>query len=230
MKKLLVSLALFISFNSIHSQLRVLKDNVYNPTLINEAIPIYNDGAAALDNKKYEIAIQKFRKVISLDPNFTDCYDMIAVCFRRTKQIDSAIVYYNRSLKIFSKNRLALNNLGMTYLEDSNYLKAEETYHRSLELNSNSIETDVSELEMNGEPYYGLCRTYFYQKKYELAIVNGNKAYELWKSKLPIYAADALYVVGLSYINNEDKSKGLIALKKSSSMGSQEAKEFLKKF
>lgn len=228
MKKLLVSLLLFISFYSIYSQDRYLQDNVYNPTLVSEARQLYNEGTKALENKKYTIAIQKLRKVISLDPNFTDSYDNLAVCFRRTKQLDSAIVYYNQSLKIFPKNRLALNNLGIVYLNNRQYKKAEETYNRSLELNSNSTETDESELEMNGEPYYGLCRTYFYQKKYELAIVNGNKAYEIWKSKLPLYAADALYVVGLSYVNKGDRNKGITTLKKSALMGNQLAKDTLK--
>jgi Tfp pilus assembly protein PilF len=228
MKKLVLTTSLFITFISVYSQDRFLQDNVYKPTLIPEARELYNEGTTALENKKYTIAIQKLRKVISLDPNFTDSYDNIAVCFRRTNQLDSAIFYYNKSLKLYPKNRLALNNLGVAYLQNKQFDNAEETYKKSLLLNSNSIETDEAEIEYNGEPYYGLCRTYFYQNKYELAVVNGNQAYELWKVKLPLYASDALYIVGLSYINKGDRKKGIIALKESSSLGNQYAKEALK--
>ena len=228
MKKLVLTTALFITFISVYSQDRFLQDNVYKPTLIPEARELYNEGTTALENKKYTIAIQKLRKVISLDPNFTDSYDNIAICFRRTNQLDSAIFYYNKSLKLYPKNRLAINNLGVAYIQNNQFDKAEETYKKSLELNSNSIETDEAEIEFNGEPYYGLCRTYFYQKKYELAIVNGSQAYELWKVKLPLYASDALYLIGLSYIKKGDKSNGLFYIKKAAKMGNNDAKDYLK--
>jgi tetratricopeptide (TPR) repeat protein len=228
MKKIVVFLLLIYSFHSGYSQDRTSEDNVYNPTLIPEARELYNEGTIACENKKYTIAIQKFKKVILIDPKFTDSYDNLAVCFRRTNQLDSAIFYYNKSLKLYPKNRLALNNLGVAYIDNNQFDKAEEIYKKSLGLNPLNIETDEAEIGYNGEPYYGLCRTYFYQKKYELAIVNGNQAYELWKVKLPLYASDALYIVGLSYLNKGDREKGLIALKKSSSLGNLNAKEVLK--
>lgn len=228
MKKLLVLLFLYIPFHSIYCQIRTSQDNVYNPTLIPEAIELYNEGTIAFENKKYTLAIQKFKKVISIDPKFTDSYDNLAVCFRRINQLDSAIFYYDKSLKLYPKNRLALNNLGLAYIENNQFDKAEDIYIKSLGLNPTNKESDEAEIEYKGEPYYGLCRTYFYQKKYELAIVNGNQAYELWKVKLPLYASDALYIVGLSYLNKGDRENGLIALKKSSSLGNLNAKEVLK--
>ena len=119
--------------------MRTVNDNVYNPTLVKEAIPLYNDGTNAIESRNYKLAIQKFRKVILLDPNFTDCYDNLAVCYRRIEKLDSAIYYYKISLKIFPKNRLALNNLGLTYLEKNQFKEAEITYRQSLKLNSNSF-------------------------------------------------------------------------------------------
>lgn len=92
MKKLLVLLFLYIPFYSIYCQDRTSQDNVYNPTLIPKAIELYNEGTIALENKKYTLAIQKFKKVISIDPKFTDSYDNLAVCFRRINQLDSAIL------------------------------------------------------------------------------------------------------------------------------------------
>lgn len=222
-------LFIFLNISCIAiSQLRTVNDNVYNPTLVKEAIPLYNDGTNAIESRNYKLAIQKFRKVILLDPNFTDCYDNLAVCYRRIEKLDSAIYYYKISLKIFPKNRLALNNLGLTYLENNQSKEAEITYRQSLKLNSNSIETNESEIELNGEPYYGLCRTYYYQKKYDAAILNGELAYEIWNSKLPLYASDALFIVGLSYINKGDNIKGINTIKKSAKMGSSNAADFLK--
>lgn len=227
MRKIVI-LVLINSFYLGYCQDRTSLDNVYNPTIIPQARELYNEGNIAFENKKYSIAIQKYRKVISIDAKFTDSYDNLAVCFRRTNQLDSAIFYYNKSLKIFPKNRLALNNLGVAYIDNNQFDKAEETYKISLGLNSNSIETDEAEIEYKGEPYYGLCRTYFYQNKFDLAIINGEKAYIIWNEKLPFYASDALFIVGLSYIEKGDKSKGLINVKKAAKMGNNNAKEYLK--
>jgi tetratricopeptide (TPR) repeat protein len=228
MKNVFLLIFLNISYIAI-SQLRTVNDNVYNPTVVKEAIPLYNAGTNAIESRNYKLAIQKFRKVILLDPNFTDCYDNLAICYRRIEKLDSAIYYYKISLKIFPKNRLALNNLGLTYLDKNQFKDAEITYRQSLKLNSNSIETNESEIELNGEPYYGLCRTYFYQKKYDLAINNGETAYKIWESKLPLYASDALFIVGLSYLNKGDKINGLNKIKKSAKMENENAIEFLKK-
>ena len=219
---------LIYSFHSGYCQDRTSQDNVYNPTLIPEARELYNEGTIAFENKKYTIAIQKFRKVILIDPKFTDSYDNLAVCFRRTNQLDSAIFYYNKSLKMYPKNRLALNNLGVAYIDNNQLDRAEETYMKSIGLNPNSIETDEAEIEYKGEPYYGLCRTYFYQNKFDLAIINGEQAYKIWNIKLPLYASDALYLVGLSFIKNGDKSNGVINIKKAAKMGNNDAKNYLK--
>ena len=227
MKKIVI-LVLIYSFKYGYSQDRTSQDNLYNPTLIPEAREFYNKGTIAFENKKYVIAIQQFRKVISIDPKFTDSYDNLAVCFRRTNQLDSAIFYYNKSLKMYPKNRLALNNLGVAYIDNNQFDKAEETYKQSLGLNPNSIETDEAEIEYKGEPYYGLCRTYFYQNKFDLAILNGEQAYNIWNVKLPLYASDALYLVGLSYIKKGDKSNGLNNIKKAAKMGNYNAKDYLK--
>lgn len=227
MRKIVI-LVLINCFYLGYCQDRTSLDNVYNPTLIPQARELYNEGNIAFEKNKYTIAIQKFRKVISIDPKFTDSYDNLAVCFRRTNQLDSAIFYYNKSLKMFPKNRLALNNLGVAYIDNNQFDKAEETYKISLGLNSNSIETDEAEIEYKGEPYYGLCRTYFYQNKFDLAIFNGEKAYNIWIVKLPLYASDALYLVGLSYIKKGDKSNGLININKAAKMGNYNAKDYLK--
>ena len=102
MRKLIILFTLFTCFISF-GQLRVIEDNNYNPTLLNEAIPFYNNGVVAIKNKKYNLAIENFKEVIILDPYFTDAYDMIAVAYRRIDQFDTAIEYYKRSLKIFPK-------------------------------------------------------------------------------------------------------------------------------
>lgn len=229
MRKLIILFTLFTCFISF-GQLRVIEDNNYNPTLLNEAIPFYNNGVVAIKNKKYNLAIENLKEVIVLDPYFTDAYDMIAVAYRRINQLDTAIEYYKRSLKIFPKNRLAQNNLGMTYIQDYQYIKAEEVYKNLLNLNGISQESSESKILLNAEPYYGLCRVYFYENKYDLAIFNGNKAYDVWKQDLPLYASDALYLVALSYLNKGDETQGVIVLRQSATLGNKNAQNRLQDY
>lgn len=227
MKTIYLFLLLVITTIS-YSQLRVVKDNVYNPTVNNEARILYNDGSNAIDNKKYSVAIEKLTKAIEIDPNFTDAYDNLAICYRRIEKYEDAIKTYERSLAIFPKNRLALNNLGLIYININQYLKAVETYKKSIALSSNNLETDDAEIQMNGESYYGMSRAYYYNSEYNLAVEYGLKAYEKWKIKLPLYASDALYVVGISYFNSNNKQKGIEYFRKSNALGNANAKQVLK--
>ena len=226
MKKFILLSILLISFNT-YGQLRVIEDNNYNPTLLKEAIPIYNDGIEAFENQMYNLAIENFKKVIDLDPYFTDAYDMIAIAYRRTDQIESAIEYYKRSLKIFPKNRLAHSNLGLTYIQGNQFNKAEEIYKKLFQLNAISQESSEFKTVLNAEPHYGLCRVYFYKRDYDLAIFNGNKAYNIWKDNLPLYASDALYIVALSYLNKGEQTQGVKILRKAAELGNKMAKKQL---
>ncbi|MEO0038340.1 MAG: hypothetical protein RIQ59_1551, partial [Bacteroidota bacterium] len=50
-------LFIFLNISCIAiSQLRTVNDNVYNPTLVKEAIPLYNDGTNAIESRNYKLA------------------------------------------------------------------------------------------------------------------------------------------------------------------------------
>lgn len=65
MRKLIIFFTLFTCFISF-GQLRVIEDNNYNPTLLNEAIPFYNNGvivlsqSATLGNKNAQNRLQDY--------------------------------------------------------------------------------------------------------------------------------------------------------------------------
>ena len=125
------------------------------------------------------------------------------------------------------KNRLAHSNLGLTYIQGNQFNKAEEIYKKLFKLNAISQESSEFKTVLNAEPHYGLCRVYFYKRDYDLAIFNGNKAYNIWKDNLPLYASDALYIVALSYLNKGEQTQGVKILRKAADLGNKMAKKQL---
>lgn len=190
-----------------------------SPTQNTEAKEIYNSGVEFFRSEKYGKAIAAFKSAIALDPAYTDAMDNLAVCFRRVGQLDSAIFYYEKSLKYLPMNKTALNNLGLVYGQKEDYRSAINVYQRIL-----AIDT----LDANG--YFGLSQSYLNISELDSTIENGLKAFEIWQSsKKVVYAGDALFYVGYAYLGKNDADNGTKYLYASAKLGNKMAVDILNK-
>ncbi len=223
MKKIVLLVIILLLVNkgfcqSTDKSLRTSIDSVYTPTIKKEARINYNKGNKAFDRNKYYKAIKYYRLALSIDPVYVDALDNIAVCFRRIGELDSAIIYYEKSLEIIPNNKLALNNLGLVFNRKGEFNNAIKVYNKIVSIDS-----------LNANGYYGLAQSYLNINQYDNTIINGLKAYNLWKDNNSLYASDALYFVGYGYKYKDDLDNALRYFKMSAKIGNIYSKQLLKK-
>jgi tetratricopeptide (TPR) repeat protein len=169
-----------------------------SPTNNDDAAKYYNDGYAEFHKENYKDAIEKYKKAMQLDSNYTDAIDNCALSYRKLNKLDSAEYYYKLSLKKLPTNELAMHNLGLVYMFKNDFKTAKATFHKLLKNNPN-----------NGDGLYSLSEVYLRENKNDSAIVYSSKAYEVWKNNNPEFSADALYYTGLAYLRKGDKKKAM---------------------
>ena len=92
-----------------------------------------------IDKKNYKEAISILLKLIKEIKNIKNIkidikiYYLLYLAFDGLKEIQSAKKYLEKCLKINDKNHIFLNNLANIYLKESNFIKAEKFYLKSLE-------------------------------------------------------------------------------------------------
>ena len=95
-----------------------------------------------IDKKNYKEAILILLKLIKEIKNIKNIknikidikiYYLLYLAFDGLKEIQSAKKYLEKCLKINDKNHIFLNNLANIYLKESNFIKAEKFYLKSLE-------------------------------------------------------------------------------------------------
>jgi tetratricopeptide (TPR) repeat protein len=160
----------FFSKNSYSQSSRLITEEIYKPTKIEEARIFYNEGTNYISEEKYREAINKFKLAIEVDSNFIDAYDNLGLSYRRFDMLDSAAYYYKISMKKYPKGTASLMGLGVVYHIKGEYSKSEFYYKKLIELEPN-----------NAEGYYGLTNTYLYWKKFSKSIENSFLAEKYYK-------------------------------------------------
>lgn len=165
-----------------------------SPTSNTEALKHYQNGYYAFVNGKFKAAVVNYKLAFQTDSNYTDAIDNCALSFRKMNMLDSAEYYYKMSLKKMPQNDLAMHNLGLVYIFKNNFKAAKNTFKELIRNNPTY-----------GDGYYSLSEVYLRENNNDSAIVYSNMAYEIWKDKNPVFAADALYYSGLGYLQKGDK-------------------------
>ena len=132
---------------------------------------IFSDrGAAYLDLKNYDEAIQDFRESIALDPNTAITWSQMADVFFAKKEYQTAIQHYGAALDIDPKLVVALNNRGNAYKASKMHDEAISDYSTAIEI------TAISDLYAN--------RSIAYSAKFlfSLAIEDSQHALKLDKN------------------------------------------------
>jgi len=108
-------------------------------SLSTETIEIYNKALELSNQKKYEEALNSYRKAISLNPKFIEAYNNIGEIHSLMGNRELAIMSYNSALK-YERNFKVLLNLGVEHYNTKDYKKALKLFEESTSKKSDFIE------------------------------------------------------------------------------------------
>jgi tetratricopeptide (TPR) repeat protein len=182
------------------------------------AVARYREGNRFLESGDYKNAVSSFRMALRNDSTFIAAIDSLARCYRMTGLLDSAEIFYTRSVTIRPKNLPAMANLAAVYIQKNELNRAEETYRKI-------IRTDPRD----PDGYFGLAEIMLKTGRPEQATTNALKAYDLWKTVNPAYAGDALFYAGLGYLSGEDRVNARKYFEKARKLGATIPVEYLEK-
>lgn len=156
-----------------------------------QALAAYQEGQARLRAGDLEEALVATRQALRADTAYIDACDQMAEVFRLMGQYDSAIVYYERSQRLYPRNLRAFQGLAVTYQMQENFPAAIEQYRAWL-----------SHYPGYPQAYYGLAKVYYGLKQYEQAIEYSEQAMRIYlQADQRAPAADARMLAGQSYMN-----------------------------
>ena len=83
-------------------------------------------GKKAIAAKKWNDAIDAFKKVVAADPESADAHNYLGYAYRWTGKMDDSFKHYNIALKLSPNHRGAHEYIGMAYLKVHQPEKAKE--------------------------------------------------------------------------------------------------------
>jgi spermidine synthase len=140
----------------------------------NNAKMHYNVGTALQRVMRYDEAIKHYQKSVELEPR-ADVYNNLGNLSWLGGQIDGAIEYYQKALEIKPNFKDSLHNLGLVYLKQREYAKAEEYFRKLVKATPKFAEGhyqlgNVLSVQNKGEEALS-----YYKKALELAERNGQE-------------------------------------------------------
>lgn len=160
-----------------------------------EATNAYIIGKDFMDNEKYALAIESFELALKKDKNFVLALDDVAVCYKMLGNIDKAIEYYKRSLKIYPAGDFALMNLGVIYTKKKDYSTANKYYQNLIDFQPK-----------HPEGYYGMGKNQIDTEQYEAAMKNLIMAHKIYIKEKSEYIEDSTALLEIIY--DEMKAAG----------------------
>lgn len=83
-------------------------------------------GKKAIDAKKWNEAIDQFKKVVAADADSADAHNYLGYAYRWTNKMDDSFKHYNIALKLSPNHRGAHEYIGMAFLKVNQPEKAKE--------------------------------------------------------------------------------------------------------
>lgn len=170
-------------------------------------------------------AIDHMINAISKDPEFAEAYTYLGFLYTQEKNYNKATESYLQSLKLNPTNTETLLAYGFLCLEAGMKEDAFLQFKNIIQSNANKA----------AEGYFGLGSIYLQDGIYDTAIINQEKAVELygsWKDFSQderIHYALAYYNLGETYLKSNQKEKATLNFKKSFEIYKDLATNMLKK-
>lgn len=90
-------------------------------------------GLAYMEKKDYKRALNKLRKALKIDPQYSDAHNTIAILYSRLGEDDQAGAHFKKAVQTDSANSGALNNYGQYLCTRGESEKAMTMFSRALE-------------------------------------------------------------------------------------------------
>ena len=116
---------------------------------------------------RFSKAIELYKRVIKLKPDYAEAYNNIGIAFKENSDFTAAIESYNKAISLNPHLVQVYNNLGLAFNKLGEYQKSIDAYNKALEL-----KPDYAEAHNN----LGVVYNELY--KHEEAVISYNKAIE----------------------------------------------------
>jgi len=173
------------------------------PAAQNQSADDLNDaGLQALNNGKYQLAVDLFQQVVKLDPKNKTAWNMLGSAYLGLDKTGEAITAFQKQIEINPYDQYAYNNLGEAYLREAKYDQAIQQFQKQLEVDP-----------LDAAAHANLGQVYLRQKKYAQAVPELEKAVDL-RPKDPLVKVE----LGQAYVANGQTDKGMAAFEKAISI------------
>ena len=113
--------------------------------MVNDQISKYPDsfilfnilGAILSEKKELKGAIESYKKSITINPNYAEGYNNLAIAFQKIGKIDLAIDNYKKAINLKSEFSEAFNNLGNAISELKKLKEAIPYFEKAIKINPN---------------------------------------------------------------------------------------------
>ena len=152
-------------------------DEIKNVNLISindkqsiKLLSLYYRGINAQDADEYSKSIGIFKEFINIDSNHAPIYYNLGLAYEYLEEPDSAIFYFELTIKKNPQFALAYSELGLIYTSLGDYTKAESLYNKAIHLNPKL-----------SNAYSNMGGMYLYKEEYDKGIFYSEKALVLNK-------------------------------------------------
>ena len=111
------------------------------------------DGLKKFQERKFCEALNIFNNLIKLNPNDGDLLFTLGNIYYSLNDLNMSSLYFERSLKIFPKSQIIMNNYGLTLQSLGQFSKAKELFKNLIILNPNNIKAYYRLFRMNLENF-----------------------------------------------------------------------------
>jgi tetratricopeptide (TPR) repeat protein len=108
----------------------------------NARVNDFSEGKKAIDEKRWDAAIEHFSKVIAEDSKNADAYNFLGLALRWQNRLDESLKSYKKALDLDPKHLGANEYLGQAYLKMGNKAQAETQLNKLKEICSSCKETE----------------------------------------------------------------------------------------
>ena len=111
------------------------------------------EGLKKFQERKFCEALNIFNNLIKLNPNDGDLLFTLGNIYYSLNDLNMSSLYFERSLKIFPKSQIIINNYGLTLQSLGQFDKAKELFKNLIILNPNNIKAYYRLFRMNLENF-----------------------------------------------------------------------------
>jgi len=109
-----------------------------------EAADLYRKAVFYQRARKWQEAINAYRKVIKYEPMSAEVYNNIGVCYEKQGSLKMAAKSYEKAISINPRFYRSYNNLGIIYYKLKNFDKARAAYEQALQLNPGNSQSEIN--------------------------------------------------------------------------------------